>query len=431
VRGLTTACFDDRLGATLAQPLAVAFSGGGDSLAALILSLRWARANGRAVIALHVDHGLQPASRAWAAFAREVALGLGAQFRALAWRGAKPRSGLAATARRARHGLIAEAARDAGASVVVFGHTADDLAEATLMRAEGSSLGALGVWRPSPVWPEGRRVMLFRPLLRARRAAIRERLRAEGLRWIDDPANEDVGQARARARAALDPTSPAPPPAEDDPVAAALASAAEIDPWAAIGLDREMLRRAPASAARKTVAAALLSAGGGRRPPRGAAIGALSERLAAPGDLAATLAGAKLLARGPRILVVRDSGEIARGGLAPIRLEPGGPRVWDGRFEIDSDEGGLTVAALRGRAARLDPGERRGLSRAPAPARPALPVLEGCGDKPTCPILAGRSGVEARSLVGDRFLAACGAIATEPKAVTIRARGEMSCGALS
>ncbi len=386
------------------------------------------------MIALHVDHGLQSESGAWAARAADVAAALGAAFRSLAWDGAKPTRGLAAAARRARHALIATAARDAGASVVVFGHTADDLAEAALMRAQGSGLGALGVWKPSPVWPEGRGVMLFRPLLRARRAAMRAALGAEGHDWIDDPANADLAQPRARARAALDLGRCPPPPAADDPAAAALARAADIDPSGAIGFDREALVTALPASALKVLAAAMLSVGGGERPPRRRSVAGLRVRLAAGEAFTATLAGARLAAQARRVLVARDAGEMARGRLQPMALGRGGAGVWDGRFSVGPTDADLTVTALKGQSARLSAAERRALAGAPAAARPALPVLVEGQERPTCPILAGRDGVEARSLAGDRFLAACGAIASEQtarEAVTIRVRGEKASGALS
>src|ERR1700722_3850685 len=123
-----SAILDCRLDARLTQPVAVAFSGGGDSLGALIATKAWADGCGRPVIALHVDHGLQAASGAWRAFAADAAARLGVGFRPLVWTGEKPVRGIASAARRARHGLIAEAGRAAGASTVVFGHTADDIA---------------------------------------------------------------------------------------------------------------------------------------------------------------------------------------------------------------------------------------------------------------------------------------------------------------
>jgi len=434
VRGLNLERFDQRLDATLSQPLAVAFSGGGDSLAALIASVAWANACGRPVLALHVDHRLQPNSGAWRDFAADAAERLGAQFRALTWDDAKPSRGLAAAARRARHAMIAEAARAAGASVVVFGHTADDLAEAALMRSEGSTLGALGVWRPSPVWPEGRGVMLFRPLLRARRVDIRAALRAAGWTWIDDPANADLRSPRARARMALDPARPAPAPDADCAGAARLALAAEADPWGAIRLDRGGLLAAARPAAERVLAAAMLSTGGGERPPRRRSLARLLERLEAGDDVTATLAGARLQARGNTILVAREAGEAARGGLAEAFLPAAAPTVWDGRFELRAGCAPSAVRALGGRGKQLVAAERRRLAAAPARARAALPLVQGPDGAWTCPILARGAGAEARSLAGERFLAACGARPREAATlagVTIRARGEMPIGALS
>jgi len=110
---------------------------------------------------------------------------------------------------------------------------------------------------------------------------------------------------------------------------------------------------------------------------------------------------------------VRDAGQAARGGLAPAALPCGEPRVWDGRFELRGDRPGLTVRALAGLAARLEPAQRRLLREVPAPARPALPALVQADGRVTCPILAGNSGL-ARDLVHDRMRAACGAIMKEP-----------------
>jgi tRNA(Ile)-lysidine synthase len=403
---------DRRLNPDLTQPIAVAFSAGGDSLGALIAAKTWADGCGRSVIALHVDHRLQAVSGAWRDFAAEAADRLGVGFRALAWTGDKPASGLAAAARRARHGLIAAAARDAGATSVVFGHTADDIAEAVLMRAEGSSLGAPRQWAPSPVWPEGRGVFLLRPLLSVRRAAIREALRGLGWNWIDDPANADLRQPRARARRQLNGAMSV--AAHDDPPAPP-PSVATADEWGAIHLDRDALRQMPPGAGRRILSAAMLCAGGGEQPPRADRVEALWARLVGANDFSATLAGAKLIAAG-EVLIVRDAGETARGGLAAIALEPGLATVWDGRFELRANRPGLAVAPLKGAQSRLDDASRRNLKAVPAEARPALPVVIDETGALACPILAGVEGDWAHSLVSARFSAACGAILREPRA---------------
>ncbi len=408
--GIST-ILDRRLDKDLSQSVAVAFSGGGDSLGALIATKAWADACGRPVIALHVDHGLQAASPAWQAFAADAALRLGVGFRALTWIGDKPAHGLAAAARRARHALIAEAAREAGATNVVFGHTADDIAESALMRAEGSRLGLPREWRPSPVWPEGRGVFILRPLLGVRRTAIRAALRALEWDWIDDPANADPRQPRARARRQLAEAAGGSVPLDDQ---ASMAFQGRFDDWGTIRLDRERLLQAPDTSGRRVLAAALLCVGGGERPPRSERVAALFARLAGPEDFTATLAGARLVA-GPEILITRNSGEMARGGLAPVALEPGRATVWDGRFELRSPRPGLSVVALRGAQARLDADTRHRLRAAPAAARPGLPLVVEGGGRLACPLFA-NDGIAVHSLVAARFSAACGAVSKEPRA---------------
>ncbi|WP_292046036.1 tRNA lysidine(34) synthetase, partial [Brevundimonas sp. UBA5718] len=125
---------DARLSRDVEQPLVLALSGGGDSIALLRLAAEWAKTRGRRLLALSVDHGLNPESGRWNAFAEQAARAVGGDWRGLRWDGDKPQTGLTAAARSARHRLIAEAARTAGARVVLFAHTADDIAEADLMR---------------------------------------------------------------------------------------------------------------------------------------------------------------------------------------------------------------------------------------------------------------------------------------------------------
>lgn len=405
--------FERRLIPGSAAPIAVGFSGGGNSLAVLLAAKAWSERSGRRLIALNVDHALQPASAAWTAFAAETAARLGIGFRALTWRGDKPARGLPAAARAARHRLLAEAARQAGARVIVLGHTADDILEGEVMRGWGSSLGTPREWSPSPAWPEGRGLFLLRPLLGVRRAALRDWLAARGERWIDDPANVDLAQTRARARALLAGGGTPREPGPDDATLAGLARSVAAGAGGTFDLDRQALRAAPAQAARRLLATAALCAGGGDRPPRGARLEALAQRLIGADPVKATLRGARIAASEARVLVVRDAGEATRGGLAPLALPANAPLVWDGRFELTAYRPGLSVRPLAGLAARLDPAERRALGALAPQARPALPAAIDVEGRVTCPILAG-GAVQARELVQARMAAACGAISKEP-----------------
>ncbi|MFK4058400.1 tRNA lysidine(34) synthetase [Brevundimonas sp. NPDC046655] len=400
-------------------------------MALLHLTADWAKARGRRLLALTVDHHLNPASADWTRFAGEAARAVGADWRALNWDEAKPGPGLTARARAARHGLIAEAARAAGARVVLLAHTLDDVAEAEWMRARGSTLGRVREWSPSPVWPQGRELMLLRPLLDERREALRDDLRARGQGWIEDPANADERFGRSRARAALgvealpleggglgggvvaasdvqaEETQGAPPPASHLQSLRPHPHPQPFPPpptgrenWAWAGV-LDIPREVPAS----TLAAALLCAGGGAVPPRGERLERLRAKLAAGEDFVAGLAGARVEAEGATVLLMREPGEMKRRPPAPVALAPGVPAVWDGRFKITARQGGWRVEAAAGRLALLAEADRRILGGLPAAARGALPVLVRDGGNG--PILAWR-GATVRALGARRLSLALG-----------------------
>jgi len=114
------------------------------------------------------------------------------------------------------------------------------------------------------------------------------------------------------------------------------------------------------------------------------------------------------------ITVMRDAGEIRRGGLAPLVLPPGEAVVWDGRFEIATDRPDLTVKPLSGLATKLPPAQQAGLRAVPAAARPTLPVLVRQDGAVSCPILAETPTVRVRALALTRFRAATGGVDSEP-----------------
>ena len=406
-----TDAFERRLDPASRAPLAVGFSGGGDSLALLLAARAWARSSGRPLLALIVDHRLRPQGRAWTEAAARTAAALDVGFRALAWEGAKPGAGVQAAARRARHALLAKGAREAGASVVLLGHTRDDRSEAAWMRAQGSSVGDPREWSPSPAWPEGRGVFLLRPLLDLGRVELRGLLEPSGLEWIEDPANQDPRHLRSLARLRA---SGEPPPRPSDP----LSEAFTVDACGTVHLERD--------ASRRLIAMACVSAGGGDRLPRGEVIDRLAGRLAAGEAFTATLAGARIEA-GRELIVGRDAGRLAAAG-AP--LAEGHPVVFDGRFEVAAHGEGLLVQPLGGLLSRLEKPSRLALGAFPPSARRTLPAVVDADGTVSCPILAGSAWASARCLVGDRLEAACGRIARESP-LAAGSHGGQGAGALS
>ncbi len=367
---------------------------------------------------MHVDHGLQSSSGFWADDAEAVAGRLGVPFVRRAWTGAKPLTGLPAAARTARHQLIAEACRELGASVALVGHTFDDQLENVLMRDTGAPLGPLREWTPSPVWPEGRGVFLCRPLLAARRADIRHWLAAQGLTWLDDPANDDPRYARTLARQALAKGAQALPGQEID--LSPLASLWRVTPWGGVVLDRQGLLRAAPDQAVRLLQMSIACASGSPGPARQGRASRILARLLQGEGFAASLGGARIEAGADEVAVEREAGEADRGGLRPIVLAAGQTQVWDGRFEVSTGREPARIEALRGQAGRLDPRDRAAVLSVAASARPGLPVFRSMGidDAPRLALAGpgahvGNNSVRCRALCEARLASANGLVTRE------------------
>lgn len=182
----------------------VAISGGSDSTALLHLFKSFANRHAPTlrIVAATIDHGLRPTSADEARTVAHLCADLGIDHVALRWQGEKPATGIQAVARLARYRLLDEAARQAGADVVLLGHTADDQSETVAMRhARGSGDGARrGDAGMAPAVLYDDRTWFVRPLLAMHREALRDHLRDIGLGWIDDPTNRDRTFERVRIR---------------------------------------------------------------------------------------------------------------------------------------------------------------------------------------------------------------------------------------
>ena len=188
------------------QHIALAVSGGSDSMALLQLAAQWAKDSVK-ISVLTVDHGLRPEA---AAEANKVAAwcdSLVLDHHTLRWEGMKPKTGLQAKARTARYDLMGNWCKANGVKFLLTGHTLDDQAETVLMRqARTDTAESLaGIWETAD-WAG---VKLFRPLLGQSRSDLRAYLKSLGQPWIDDPSNLDTRFERVRVRRSLaDETKP-------------------------------------------------------------------------------------------------------------------------------------------------------------------------------------------------------------------------------
>jgi tRNA(Ile)-lysidine synthase len=269
-----------------AEPVvAVAVSGGRDSLALAVLAHDWAAARGGRVVALIVDHGLRAGSDREAASTCDLLGRLGIEAVVLRWVGEKPKSGLQAAARTERYRLLQGECRRRGILHLLLAHHVDDQVETVTMRAARGS-GPDGLAGMAAV-VERRDVRLLRPLLAVPRSRLTATLVTRGIDWIDDPSNADLRFERARLRAA--PAAPSPPVGESSLRAARerrLAEAAvetlEFDQAGAAAIDRVAFCRLAAEVQAGLLGRVVLAVGGRDHAPRRERADRAARRLAAP-----------------------------------------------------------------------------------------------------------------------------------------------------
>lgn len=366
--------------------VAVAVSGGPDSLALLLLIDCWARDRGGSALALTVDHGLRPDS---AEEARQVGAWAGARgiaHETLRWQGEKPRSGIQAAARQARYALLCDGAAAHCILHLAFAHHGDDQAETVLFRHERGS-GPAGLAGMAASRSLGA-VRLIRPLLAWPKAALVETCRDFGQTFIEDPSNRSdrfartalrhrIGADPEQRRSLLHDAAQAATRRADTGarLAETLARTVEIRPDGIAFLNREAFAQAECATREAVLAATLRTVGGGAFAPGPDAVRRLDDALARGDFTGVSLAGCVVRQWDGRILMCREPKRTA----PPIIVPQAEWTRWDGRFSFRNPCGGrdVTVGALGNQGyATLRHALNLGL---PAVAGAGLPALRSAG----------------------------------------------------
>ena len=220
--------------------VALAVSGGADSLALLLLA---AAALPDRVAAATVDHGLRTEAAEEAAYVASLCARIGCPHATLRVQVAPGGAGVQGEARQARYDALTGWARDMRATALATAHHRDDQAETVLMRLmRGAGARGLAGIRPRR---NDLGVPLIRPLLGWGRRELQEIVAGAGLSAIDDPSNHDPRYDRTRARRLLA-RHPELDPARLSRSAAALRDADEALDWSMAALAAERVRPAPA-----------------------------------------------------------------------------------------------------------------------------------------------------------------------------------------
>ncbi|MBI4746560.1 MAG: tRNA lysidine(34) synthetase TilS [Deltaproteobacteria bacterium] len=201
------------------ETVLVGVSGGPDSMALLYLLMDIRNEYGITLKAAHLNHGFRKEAADEAEFVRKTAalLGLPVIIRSIDVPAIKETDGLSAqeAARKARYAFFAEAAEEAGASMVALAHTADDQAETVLMRLLRGS-GPLGLSGIPPVRaltcsdleiPQSAirnpQFLIIRPLIDCSRKEIEKYISERNIPFVTDISNLKMDYMRNRVRTEL------------------------------------------------------------------------------------------------------------------------------------------------------------------------------------------------------------------------------------
>jgi len=373
--------------------VAIAISGGRDSMALVLLAHAWVSAKGGRVVAVTVDHGLRPESADEADQVAAWMVEQGIEHHILSWKGEKPKAGIQEAARIARYGLMETFCREQSILHLLLGHHHDDQQETHQIRAARGS-GPDGLAAMASV-VETRFLRLLRPLLGFTREEITATLEAFGQDWVDDPSNKDQKYARSALR--MRGLGEAPHDLgsfrrdrekREDDTAHLLACSTRLDPtgYAEIkvdGLTPQQLK--------SVLIRAVTTIGGGLYGPRSERMSRLVEGAVNGGaGWRATLGRCVVSLRQGKILVCRENRNLPHHK----EIEAGEIVFWDRRFKIKSHKSGrITMLGTEGLAQiKADGLELTGISRAAVVVLPAFWDEKGLLAAPLLGYIRGESG---------------------------------------
>src|SRR5262249_23256943 len=181
------------------ERVGVAVSGGGDSVALLLLLEELCDELGIVLSVVHFNHQLRGRAsdadeRLAAKLASERGLAFHVERAQVAAEAKRSQSNVEDTGRRMRYAFFERLAREGRLDRVAVAHTADDQAETVLAHIlRGTGLAGLGGIHPTVGH-------MVRPLLGFRRTELRRFLKEREQRWREDATNRDTSRLRARGR---------------------------------------------------------------------------------------------------------------------------------------------------------------------------------------------------------------------------------------
>lgn len=183
------------------KKIAVAVSGGADSMALCLLINTWAQKNQCTVVALTVNHNLRDNSLEEAKTVQTWMKNQHIDHHILTWNHDLITTGIQKKARDARYEILTSFCNQNAIQTICTAHHAADQLETFLMRlSKGSGLEGLSVMKECSIWNH---VTIARPLLSVQPDILKKYLQSIEQDYIEDPSNNNLKFERIQWRSFL------------------------------------------------------------------------------------------------------------------------------------------------------------------------------------------------------------------------------------
>jgi len=344
--------------APLSGKIALAVSGGPDSMALAFCAKRWAQ---RDIVAFIVDHDLRAESAAEAAQVQAVLKQMNVAAEILHWKHEPIAARLHEKAREARYRLLMEACRRHGANDLLIAHHRDDQAETILMRlAKGSGVEGLAGMEAQTARDD---IRFLRPFLSLPKERLIATCQAAHIPFATDPSNSLEKFARGRLRKIMPLLAPEGLTVENLITLGARAAEAKIalehytniflhdavqsEIGGSIRIDRAKLREVPRAIGLRALTTCLRAIHETEHPPEYAALSSLFEAIIGnDGETTRTFYSCIASISPNRVTLLREPA----AATDVLLLRAGETILWDKRWLVTAKEQEnmplLTIRAL-------------------------------------------------------------------------------------
>lgn len=328
------------LGKNQPSSIAVAVSGGSDSVALLFLVAKWAKAQHISLTVLSVNHNLRAEAPDELHYVKQLALSLGVEFIPLSWQVGDKENNLQARARAGRYDLMCDACAPLNIKTLLTAHHKDDFTENYLIReSRGSSIFGLS----SSYSHFYKDTQILRPLFNIPKSELTNYLIQNNITWFEDSSNSSEKYQRNRIRKQLEIMSPAEKFKIEQKIKqankevlilseqliSAIAEVCEINNFGFAVLDLERFRKLEHIIGAQLIAYILAMVSGSRDLPRYRNTEKILLKIAEGDTISNSIHGCIVITSSDKLLIYREKSKIS-SEVVPL-LEKA---KWDNRFEI-------------------------------------------------------------------------------------------------